>query len=127
MARKPKIYIAGPMTGVSLHNVPAFLAAAEMLRSAGWEVLCPGEWNMDKVGHWTWREFMIYDIKRLVHCDAVYMLKGWQSSKGAIAERDVAQHLGLMIFSEYTETQEAMEWEAYDFRISAEKEAAWTG
>jgi len=38
-----RIYISGPMTGLPEHNFPAFHAAAERLRKAGWEVNNPAE------------------------------------------------------------------------------------
>ena len=40
MASK-RIYISGPMTGMPEHNFPAFHAAADRLRKAGWSVVNP--------------------------------------------------------------------------------------
>jgi hypothetical protein len=43
MDRPKRIYIAGPMTGLVEHNFPAFHAAADRLRKAGWDAVNPAE------------------------------------------------------------------------------------
>jgi hypothetical protein len=37
------------------------------------------------------------DIKHLINCDDIYMLRGWWRSKGARLERHIAKVLGLGI------------------------------
>ena len=40
------------------------------------------------------------DIADLLHCNAIYMLQGWQESKGARIEHYIATELGLHIMYE---------------------------
>ncbi|MBF5006979.1 DUF4406 domain-containing protein [Diaphorobacter caeni] len=88
-----KIYIAGPMTGLPGFNYPAFNAAAESLRAAGHHVENPAE-NPDPACK-SWAGYMRMALAQLVTCDAIYLLKGWESSKGARIECDLACDLGI--------------------------------
>lgn len=89
------IYIAGPMTGLPGLNFPAFHAAAKKLRAEGHEVINPAEINPDH--KMPWLECMRLDLAALVFCEAIYLLPGWQDSKGATLEHHVAARLGLAI------------------------------
>ena len=90
-----RVYIAGPMTGVAELNFPAFHAAAALLRADGWHVENPAEINADpKAG---WLECMRTDIARLATCDAIYMLLGWERSKGASLEHHIARALDFQV------------------------------
>jgi hypothetical protein len=99
-----RIYIAGPMTGIEDLNFPAFNAAAERLRAAGHEVINPAEINPDKT--MSWEQCMRRDIPELCTCDAIAMLPGWGSSKGATLEHLIAVKLGLDVIHLHT-AQEA--------------------
>ena len=63
--------------------------------------------------NWDWNEyppgtdaseFVDRDLDALATCDAIYMLPGWEKSKGASAEHAVAQWRGLTVF--YPEKQD---------------------
>jgi len=90
------IYIAGPMTGLPDLNFPAFHAAAAMLRAQGHDVINPAEINPDQA--MPWKECMRRDLAAVVFCEAIYLLPGWQASKGATLEHHVAERLGLTIY-----------------------------
>lgn len=55
----------------------------------------PGE--MLDSGH-TWQCFLRYDLEIMVHCDGIYMMRGWEKSKGASEELRIAQMLGMNIY-----------------------------
>ncbi len=74
-------------------NFPAFHAAATELRAQGHHVENPAEINADTTTPWL--ECMRTDLALLVTCDAVYLLPGWQNSRGARIEQSVAAGLGL--------------------------------
>lgn len=88
-------YIAGPMSGYPDYNYAAFRAAAAELRAAGEDVRSPAEHN-----HGTDKPYDFYmraGIRQLLECDAIYLLPGWQGSRGAQLEYRVALGLGMDI------------------------------
>lgn len=110
--RAKRIYLAGKMRGVPEFNKAAFEAAAAALRTAGHEVFSPVEHTMSLygdiyTGNLTGDESLTPIVGRVVfkadlnyicdHADAVALLPGWETSKGAIAERATAEALGLEI------------------------------
>lgn len=92
-----KIYIAGPMTGYPGFNYSTFHAAAEEWRKEGWEVLNPAE-NFDGDTSKQYREYIRADLGMLQQAEAIAFLPGWETSKGATFECDVAAMLGLEMY-----------------------------
>lgn len=105
--KQKEIYIAGPMSGHPNLNYAAFFAAEKKYRADGWKVwnpaskdeqgmiaLMPGfATGNDKeiLAHgWDFREAYLWDIEKVIKSDAIYMLKGWQKSSGAIGEHATA-------------------------------------
>jgi hypothetical protein len=93
--RTDRIYVAGPMTGIEDFNFPAFNAAADLLRCGGWTVENPAEHGI--VDGADWADYLAYDLTRLGLCGAIYLLPGWENSKGAQLEVLVAQRLGMEV------------------------------
>lgn len=93
-----RIYAAGPMSGYVDHNFPAFHFIARGLRSVGWDVVNPAEFNIGMQNDW--KACMVTDIKLLIECDAIFMLNGWKKSKGASLEHHIAKELGLKVYYE---------------------------
>lgn len=89
-----RIYLSGPMTGLPAFNKPAFKAAAEALRDQGHDVVNPADFDLPGA---TWAEYMRQDIAALVTCDAIYLLPGWEHSKGARLEQHIADQLGMRV------------------------------
>jgi hypothetical protein len=111
--KKPQtIYIAGPMRGYPEFNFPAFDCAKEYLEGKGWEVISPADLDrqmgiegIGKIGNEVFppdvlKQFVKQDVEAIQKCDAIYMLQGWQNSKGARAEKALAEWLGLKIIEE---------------------------
>ena len=117
-----KIYLAGPMSGLPQFNFPAFFAAADQLRAAGFEVVSPAEIDneedkgaalrspdgqsvkrTDGVSK-TWGDFLARDVKLLADTgiQGIVFLPNWQNSKGAKLEAFVGLLQGFM-FWEYEE------------------------
>lgn len=95
--RAKRIYIAGPMTGIEDFNFPAFNTAAQSLIEDGWHVENPADHGV--VLGAEWEDYLAYDLTRLGTCGAIYLLPGWQASKGATLEVHIAQALGMEIFT----------------------------
>ena len=113
-----KIYVAGPMRGIPEFNFPAFHFATHRLRSEGFEVFNPAERDIERHGvdisagntlgslnkaerdhGFDLRCAFGEDMAWLcAHADAVVLLPGWKNSKGAVAEKAVAEALGLEVF-----------------------------
>lgn len=91
-----KIYISGPMSNLPELNFPAFHAEAARIRALGHEVVNPAELNQDGG---TWQECMRKDIAALCECDGIFMLPGWDVSRGALLEFDIASRLGIEPFN----------------------------
>ena len=97
MVTHPKrIYVAGPMTGLSEHNFPTFHAAAARLREAGWEAVNPAE-SFGGRTDMPRETYLRADIILLAQCEAIAMLPGWQESRGAKLEYLLARELGMLI------------------------------
>jgi hypothetical protein len=92
-----KVYVAGPMTGLPQDNYPEFNRVSEWLRGQGLVVLNPAE-NRRPLDP-TWLNWMRIAVPLLVQCDAVVLLNGWDKSRGAMIEYDLARALGLWIYA----------------------------
>jgi hypothetical protein len=90
-----RIYLAGKMSGLPEFNYPAFRAEAARLRALGYEVSNPADNPEPACG--TWLGYMRAAITQLATCDAVALLDGWQDSRGANVERDLARGMGLPV------------------------------
>lgn len=113
-----RVYIAGPMTGIPQFNYPAFISAAETLRSYGYDVVSPAELDdpedraaalaspngrmseFNSRSSQTWGDFLARDVKLLADdgIEGIVVLRGWGKSKGARLETFVAHLLGLPIY-----------------------------
>lgn len=102
------IYIAGPMSGYPEFNFPAFFAAQKMFEDKGYKVWNPaakdseaavqadasfstGDAEKLVANGWDYRDAYLWDCKKIIYGDAIYMLKGWENSPGARGEWAVAQ------------------------------------
>lgn len=91
----PRIYLAGPMTGLQDFNYPAFHAEAARLRALGYQVENPAENPEPACG--SWAMYMRAALRQLLTCDRVALLPGWEGSKGAREEVRVSATLGIAV------------------------------
>lgn len=84
-----KVYISGPISGIPYEEVEkAFNEAEVMLQERGYEVVNPLKNGLPRES--TWFQHMRADLKLLLDCDVIYMLDGWNNSKGAQIELKIA-------------------------------------
>jgi hypothetical protein len=88
-----RVYLSGPMSGIADNNFPAFHEWAARLRSEGLDVVSPAE--IQEAG--TWELCLRADLRELCTCDAIALMPGWESSKGANLELHVAHRLGMEV------------------------------
>lgn len=109
--RNKSIYVAGPMTGYPQYNFPAFDAAAVQLLAEGWSVVSPADHDRalgfdesksieDQAIPFDLTKALMWDLEQVSKVDAVYLLNGWEDSKGANAEYALAIALGKEIIFE---------------------------
>lgn len=124
-----RIYISGPMTGMPDSNISAFNAAAERLRAEGHFVINPTNlsamfgtseeieksfsalYGLPKeevfkraiffpIDTILAKSIMDADLAAVRSCDAIYLLRGWESSRGAKKELAEAIKYGLEVRQE---------------------------
>ena len=114
MKLKARCYLAGPMSGYSMHNFPGFFTAEKALRDTGWTVLNPArmdqeagfepaKWERDGKNPVALREVVRRDVEAILSLrvedgDAIVMMPHWQWSLGARCEWALAKWLGLDIY-----------------------------
>lgn len=111
---KERIYVAGPMTGIPRFNIPAFDAAAFVLRKQGFDVTSPAELDDPETrkaafaspdgapgsgasNGETWEDFLRRDIDIVRNIEGIVVLPGWENSKGATFEVDTANKLACWV------------------------------
>lgn len=84
-----KIYISGPITGVAPDVCrAAFAKAEEELRQQGFIPVNPLKNGLPATA--TWEQHIRRDLELLEGCEAVYMLDGWERSRGCKIEFNMA-------------------------------------
>jgi hypothetical protein len=104
---KPRVYVAGPITGLPNGNKEEFEAAVKWLRErTSFEVISPLEMDSSEefaatmanhYGEVYWHR-MVEDFKTVISVDALVLLNGWARSKGARIEVFVALSLGKRFY-----------------------------
>lgn len=100
-----KVYICGAMSGLPDCNYPAFHAAAAQLRAKGYDVLSPAEYhkrarlNEPRSGDLEvpWSTWLRRGLRLMLKCDEVFVLEGWEQSRGATLEVQVARELSIPV------------------------------
>lgn len=98
-----KVYISGPMTGKPSLNGKAFYAAERELIATGVQVVNPQRISEvvnrkhAEVGTVpAYGDYMRADLLALLsECSVIYMLEGWEESRGACMEHAVAEICGM--------------------------------
>ena len=105
----PLVYIAGPFTAPTREGVEANIKAAEAVG-----IVIAGLGGMPIIPHCNtshpkfesaqgYQFWLAGTAKLMARCDAVVLAHGWETSKGATGERDLAIQLGIPV-REYSKT-----------------------
>ena len=100
MEKKKKIYISGPISGldlnVAMENFKNAKIKAIEVTGNDYEPVSTFDYTTDFQQEW--KDYMKEDIKKLCDCDAIFMMKGWENSRGANMEYFIATQLELERF-----------------------------
>ena len=104
MQTKGLIYVAGQYRAPTIEGIRANIAkarvVAERLWKEGWIVFCPHLNSAEMDGIVPAERFLEGDMVILRACDAIYMMREWEWSDGAVDERLAAISLGLDVIYE---------------------------
>lgn len=93
-----KIYISGPMTGIEDFNREAFMKAEWNLMEMGYsqeEIVNPARFPFREDGDYNIMLEICLAMMR--DCKTIYMLDGWEESKGACMELGFALAKGMEV------------------------------
>ena len=88
-----KIYIAGAISD-NQNYIEQFAEAEKKLIAEGHAVINP----VKNLG-FSYKDYIDMGLCELMHCEAIYMLPGWEKSNGANLEYTYAVTVGLKIYT----------------------------
>lgn len=89
------VYISGPITGQEHDYRERFGAGAEAVAALGHEAVNPAAGP--EIEGSTWADYMRRDLPLLIGCNAIYLLPGWETSRGSRLELHIARELGMQV------------------------------
>lgn len=102
MSSKLKLYLSGPMSNKDNFNFPLFKITAETLRQRYYDIVSPHELPEDHVpGSQVWEWYLKRDLKQMLECDGILLLKDWELSRGARLECYIAHTLNMYVYEMY--------------------------
>lgn len=107
-----KIYISGKITGTDDY-MQRFENAERELQEVypGASVVNPAKVNAALPIDTTYEQYMDMSFVMLGMCDAIYFLKGWEKSSGAIREQAKASELGIKLLYEKKLVAVDIDWD----------------
>lgn len=96
------IFIAGPFRADSAWGIEQNIRRAEEAALTVWlsghVALCPHTNTRFFQGAAPDSVWLAGDLELLMRCDVVLLIRGWQNSEGAIAEKQKAESVGIPVY-----------------------------
>jgi hypothetical protein len=93
-----KLYLSGKITGCRGYR-KLFADAKKRLAGAGYAVASPADLKFPKGTDWA--VAMKAAVAEMMKCDGVALLENWESSRGAVIERELAEKLSMPVRAEW--------------------------
>lgn len=93
-----RVYLSGPISE-NPNYIEDFSSIEDLLNRQGFEVINPVRLSNAYSGL-SYKEYMQIDFMLLNVCDAIYMLDGWKTSKGASLEYILAKKMKKQILND---------------------------
>ena len=88
-----KIYLSGAITGNESYMQDFQRAEDKVKEFVDAEIINPAKILKDMPESASYKDYMTLCIELIRQADEVYMIRGWEESKGAVFERHLAQIL----------------------------------
>ncbi len=93
-----KIYISGRISGLTSNEYEnSFFSAQLQLLKMGYQYIVNPLFITRKIDKTDYSALMVCCIDFLFQCNAIYMIAGWENSRGARIEHNIAKEMGMEI------------------------------
>ena len=100
ITKRKRCYLSGPITGVDGY-MEKFNEHEHGIRNLfRWSVINPARVNGEMPDDTSYEEYMEMSITMMKMCDCIFLMPGWENSKGARFEREYAIIRGMDIYEE---------------------------
>lgn len=104
-----KVYISGAITKCLDYKARFNKAEANLIR-LGHKIINPSEMKLPNSNS-SWGDYMVVCLMMLKDADAIYMLKNYKESQGAMIELAFAERMNkIIIYETNEEGQEIVKW-----------------
>ena len=110
-----KVYIAGALNSDAvgyIKNMHRMIEWADVVRREGYSVYVPcDDFLMGLViGNYEYKDYFDNGQPWLEVSDAVFLVPGWENSKGTLKEIETAKELGIPVFESLDELNTWTDW-----------------
>ncbi len=100
MRREKRCYLSGPITGVDGYMEKFDKYEHKLTQMFGWSVINPARVNSGMPFDTDYGDYMEMSETMMRMCDRIFLMPGWEKSKGAKFEREFAIIHGMDVFEE---------------------------
>lgn len=98
--KRKRCYLSGPITGVDGYMERFNECERGIRKNFHWSVINPARVNGEMPDDTSYEEFMEMSVTMMKMCDCIFLMSGWENSKGARFEREYAVIRGMDIYEE---------------------------